>query len=471
MTAPELIDRLAGHTTVGSAPREELVWLASHGSLRRIAAGEVVSRKGVPVTGLFVVLSGKIAIYVDRGAVRHKLVEWGAGDVAGVLPYSRLTSPPGDSVALEPSEILSIPRDDLMELVRECHEITSILVHKMLDRSRAFTSSALQDERMISLGKLAAGLAHELNNPIAAIQRNAEMLASRLDDEERATRVLGSSHLTEAELAAIEAVRTSCVVMRRYGVLTPIQQAEREESIADWLEDHGADPALAGPLAETDVKMEDLDRVASEVRESALDAVLRSAAAGCALRVMAAEIQGAAHRVSNLVSAVKGFTHMDQAAAAEPVDLKPSLGNTVSVLNSKARAKSASVIVTVEPDLPRVRGFAGELSQIWANLIDNALDAVPDAGRVEITASHDRHRAVVRIVDNGHGIPPEIRARLFEPFVTTKPVGKGTGLGLDIVRRLVSHNDGAIEVESAPGKTEFRVSLPLADAPAPDVTT
>jgi signal transduction histidine kinase len=134
------------------------------------------------------------------------------------------------------------------------------------------------------------------------------------------------------------------------------------------------------------------------------------------------------------------------------------------VLSSKARVKSVAVRVDLAPDLPRVQGFVGELNQIWANIVDNALDAVHDRGQVDITASCDRHRVIVRIVDNGPGIAPEIRAHLFEPFFTTKPVGKGTGLGLDIVKRLVNHNDGEIEVETAPGRTEFRVSLPLAES-------
>ena len=155
---------------------------------------------------------------------------------------------------------------------------------------------------------------------------------------------------------------------------------------------------------------------------------------------------------------------MDQATVAEPVDLKSSVGNTVAVLASKARSKSVTVTVTVPADLPQVHGFIGELNQIWANLIDNALDAVAESGRIDVSASHERHRVVVRVVDNGPGVPAEIRGRLFEPFFTTKPVGKGTGLGLDIVQRLVRHNDGEIELESTPGRTEFRVSLPIAEA-------
>jgi signal transduction histidine kinase len=250
--------------------------------------------------------------------------------------------------------------------------------------------------------------------------------------------------------------------MRVPGVLSPIQQAEREESIADWLEDHGVDTAIAGPLAETAVTIDSLDRVAQSISEPPLSAVLRWSAAGCTVRGLASEIQEAAMRISGLVTAIKGFTHMDQALVAEPVDLKSNLGNTVAVLNSKARSQSAAVTVTVPPDLPRVLGFAGELNQIWANLIDNALDAVPVSGRVDISASRERDRVVVRVVDNGPGIPADVRARMFEPFFTTKPVGKGTGLGLDIVRRLLVHNNADIEVDSSPGRTEFRVSL-LAD--------
>jgi signal transduction histidine kinase len=420
----------------------------------------------VLVRGLFVVLSGNIATYVDRGAGRSKAVEWRGGDVLGLLPYSRLVSPPGDSVAQEHSEIFEIPRADLGAMIRDCHEVTSILVHKMLDRSRVFTSIGLQDEKMISLGKLSAGLAHELNNPAAATERSATLLESRLGDAEQATRALATAGLTESQLAAIDAMRVACLSPSLDGVLSPIQQAEREDVIADWLTTHGVDAAIAGPLAETSVTVEALDRVAGAVSGPPLTAVLRWVAAVCSLRGLASEIQVAARRISGLVTAIKGFTHMDQAAVADVVDLKSSLGNTVAVLSSKARAKSVAVAINVAPDLPRVRGFVGELNQIWANLIDNALDAVADAGRVEVTATSERQRVVVRVIDNGPGIPTEIRERLFEPFFTTKPVGKGTGLGLDIVRRLVIHNDAEIDFDTVPGRTEFRVSLPLADGDA-----
>jgi signal transduction histidine kinase len=255
------------------------------------------------------------------------------------------------------------------------------------------------------------------------------------------------------------------------GVRSPIEQAEREDIFAKWLEDHGLDASVAESLAETEVTIEALDRITEVVLPSALDSVFRWAAAGCAVRDLTGEIQEAAQRISGLVTAIKGFTHMDQAAIAGAVELASSLENTVAVLKAKARSKSAAVTVEVENGLPQVRGFVGELNQIWANLIDNALDAIPEAGRVEVSAHRERSGVVVRVVDNGGGIPAEVRDRIFDPFFTTKPVGQGTGLGLDIVRRLVRHNDGEIELNSRPGRTEFRVTLPLAEAGTPSGRT
>ncbi|MGA8730287.1 MAG: ATP-binding protein [Terracidiphilus sp.] len=464
MTASDLIDRLVEHKTLGGAPREELVWLAAHGSLRRLGAGEVLSHKGVPVEGLYVVLAGHVSLSVDRGAGPQKMIEWRTGDVSGLLPYSRLVSPPGDAIAQEPTEILSLDREHLRALTHECFEITSILVRTMLDRARLFTSSELHNEKMISLGKLSAGLAHELNNPASAIERSASLLEDRLQDIEEAARALGTAKLSDAELAAIDAILASCVAKQTEKVLSCIEQSDREEAIADWLSKHGLDTANAGMLADTEVTFEALDQLAAAVSGTALNAVLRWAAAGCSVRRLASGIQGAAMRISGLVTAIKGFTNMDQAMVAQSVDLATSLRNTVTVLNSKARDKSVEVSVGLENDLPQVRGYAAELNQIWGNLIDNALDAVPAGGRIDVLTSREDQRVVVRIIDNGAGISAQDLARIFDPFFTTKPMGQSTGLGLDIVRRLVRHNDGAIDVESKRGRTEFRVTLPIAEA-------
>jgi signal transduction histidine kinase len=460
--ARDLIDRLAEHRTLSAASRTELEWLAAHGSIRNLNTGEALSRKDRPVEGLFLILSGRLAVFVDRADGPNKFIEWREGDVTGVLPYSRMVNPPGDVSALEPVEVFAIPREHLRSMTRECYEITTILVHRMLDRARLFTSSELQNEKMISLGKLSAGLAHELNNPSSAIERCAAMLKDRLEDSEEATRDLASATLRDEQIATAEAVRRSCTA-KQDQVRSPLEQSDREEAIETWLAGHGLDTANAQMLADTEVTFEALELLADGVERPALNAVLRWAAAGCAVRNLTLKIQDSATRISNLVNAVKGFTHMDQANVAEPVDLGLCLTNTVAVLQSKAREKSVDVTLELEGEVPKVRGFAAELNQVWGNLIDNALDAVVNGGRVQVLANRENKSVVVRILDDGTGVPVEICDRIFDPFFTTKPMGQGTGLGLDIARRLVRHNEGAIAFESQPGRTEFRVTLPIAE--------
>jgi signal transduction histidine kinase len=459
----DLIDRLAEHRTMSAAPRSELEWLVAHGAIRRLNTGEALSMKGRQVEALYIILSGRLAVFVDRGAGPTKFLEWREGDVTGMLPYSRLVTPPGDVNALEPAEVFAIPRDKLRELTRECFEVTSILVHTMLDRARIFNSGDLLNEKMMSLGKLSAGLAHELNNPASAIERCAATLEDRLEDSEEATRDLATASLSLAEMQAVDAVRASCLAKQKHEKRSPLEQCDREEAILEWLARHRLDTANAQMLADTEVTFEALDMLVAAVERSNWNAVVRWAAAGCAVRNLTSKIQDSAMRISSLVTAVKGFTHMDQANVAEPVDLGRSLNNTVAVLNSKARAKSVAVTVEQDAELPKVRGFAAELSQVWGNLIDNALDAVANGGRVDVHAIREGQSVEVRIVDDGPGVPKEHRDRIFDPFFTTKPLGQGTGLGLDIVRRLVKHNDGNIEFESQPGRTEFRVRLPIAE--------
>ena len=463
MITQDLTDRLAEHKTLGGAPRTELEWLAAHGSIRKLDSGEVLSAKGAQVEALYIVLSGRLALFVDRGAGLNKVIEWHGGDVSGMLPYSRLMAPPGNASALEPSEVLAVPREHLRAMTQECFEVTSILVHRMIDRARLFTSSDLQNEKMISLGKLSAGMAHELNNPAAAIERCAAILNDRMEDSEEATRGLAAAKLSDAQIAAVEAVRAACLAKHVQGARSPLEQFDREEAITEWLARHGLDTANAAMLADTEVTFDSLEQLFAAVERPALNAVLRWAAAGCAVRSLTARIQDSATHISSLVKAVKGFTHMDQANVAQSVDLGKGLGDTVAVLNSKAREKSVAVTLELEAELPKVRGFAGELNQVWGNLIDNALDAVANGGRVEVQAVRDQRRVEVRIVDDGPGISDEVRERIFDPFFTTKPQGQGIGLGLDIVRRLVLHNEGAIEFESKPGRTEFRVMLPMAE--------
>lgn len=457
----DLLARLAQHRSLGNAPAPEHAWLTAHGTLRKYAVGAVVTAKGAQATHLLVVLVGHLVLRMDRGAGSHKIFEWRAGDVGGVMPYSRGASPPNDVVAEEPTEVLAIGKELLAEMIRECPSVTATVVHAMVDRARQFTSSDLRDEKLISLGKLAAGLAHELNNPASAVVRSAKTLTEALGGVEAAARDLAAAHLSASQFASIEAAR-GMGTTQESAPMSSVARADREDAIAAWLGDHGLSEESAIPLADADVPLAALDALAAEVEGAALEAGLRWLSASFAVRTLSWEIETAATRISDLVAAVKGFSYMDQAPSPEPVEIRRGIADAFTMLGAKTRAKSVTVSIELPENLPRAHAVGAELNQVWLNLIDNALDAVETGGTVGVSARGDRDFVLVQIVDDGPGIPPDIQRRIFDPFFTTKGVGKGTGLGLDIVRRLLQRQDGDIGVESVPGRTEFQVRLPAA---------
>ena len=453
--------RLAQHRSLGHAPASEHAWLAAHGTLRMYDAGAVVTAKGDQAKHLLVVLAGHLVIRMDRGAGSHKIIEWRAGDVGGTMPYSRGASPPNDVVAEAATEALAIEKELLAEMIPACPSVTATLVHAMVDRARRFTSSDLRDEKLISLGKLAAGLAHELNNPASAVVRSAKTLSGALSTAEAAAKHLAAARLSASQFASIEAARAVCALPGS-APLSSVARADREDAITQWLADHGATEESAIPLADTGVTLAALDALAANVSGDALEASLRWLAASCLMRALSSEIETAATRIYDLVGAVKGFSYMDHAPTPEPVDIRRGIADALTMLGAKTRAKSVEVSVDVADNLPRAHAVGAELNQVWLNLIDNALDAVAARGRVAVTARRELDCVVVQIVDDGPGIPRDIQGRIFDPFFTTKGVGKGTGLGLDIVRRLLQRHDGEIAVESTPGRTEFQVRLPAA---------
>jgi signal transduction histidine kinase len=454
------LERLSAHRTLSAVPREQIAWVAEHGVFRKLETGAVLTSMNGQVEGLHVVLSGHLSIHVDRGTGRRKIMEWRGGDITGLMPYSRMVAPPGDVIAEEPTEVVTVYRNELPQMIHECYELTAALVHIMVDRARLFTSSYLHDEKLVSLGKMSAGLAHELNNPASAIARSASTLAESLIEAEAAAKSIGAIGLDAAHMAAVEKIRDACIVAVVPTVLSPLEREDREDSILDWLGAHKAEISLAEELADTEVTLAMLDELARSVDEKALDAALRWIASGCKVRRLASEIHEGASRIHELVGNIKGFTEMDRSTVPERVDLERGLASTLVVLRSKAKSKSVQLTLTVENDLPPVQGFSGELNQIWANLIDNAIDAVSEGGRVELTASRARNNVVVSVIDNGPGVPADIRDRIFDPFFSTKPAGHGSGLGLDIVRRLIVRHNGTVELHSEPGRTEFRVILP-----------
>ena len=461
MIAKDLVARLAAHRTLAAVPRAELEWVAAHGELHHFPANQTLHRLGDPIDDLWIVLAGRLDIRVHRESGWRRVMEWRGGDVAGLIPFSRMRGSPGEARSVEDSELLSVHRRYFPELIRECQELIAVLVHVMLDRARHFRSSDLHDDKLASLGRLAAGLAHELNNPASAAARGAEVLVAALPELEAACREFGSRRPSPSELAAFEDLRAQCLAYEGALTRTPFEQAERQQELGTWLERHGLGHVAAEALADTDVSLAALDTAAGALGGDNLKVALAALAASCETRRLASDIERAAGRVHELVAAVKGFTYMDQAKVPKPVDLARGIADTLTVLRSKAKAKSVRLRAEVEPALPTVTGFGGELNQVWANLVDNAIDAVAEGGSVEVSARREGSSVVVRVVDDGPGISPELRGRMFEPFFTTKPVGEGTGLGLSIARSLVGQHEGEIEVDSRPGRTELRVTLPV----------
>ena len=464
MADPELVDRLSNLKILKNVPREELEWLVDHGRIEQWEAGKVFRPHDRELPGLAIVLSGSLAIHIERMGIHRRVMQWHDGDLTGALPYSRMVNPPGDTVVHEELEAFTIDKEHFRDITRNCPEFTAVCVHTMLDRARHFTGRDFQDEKMASLGKMSAGLAHELNKPAAAAGRGAKRLTEHKNEAEDSARALFGAHLSEAQLAALDNARTFCMVMPPAFLDTPLDRADRVDELAEWLDANGGEIDQATALAETAMTVSGLEKLASVFEGETLRDALRWLAATAAITSIATELQDSTKRISDLVESVKGYTHMGQAAVAEPVNVGRGLTDTSRLMASKIRDKNVTLKLEVPPDLPPARAFGSELNQIWMNLLENALDAVPYGGEITVRAQQDYDTISVRVIDNGHGIPEDIKGRIFDPFFTTKPVGAGTGMGLDIVRRLVFNQKGDIDVESEPGRTTFRVVIPVATA-------
>jgi signal transduction histidine kinase len=459
-TPPDLVDRLTAFNSMKDIPGTEIQWLVAAGELRRFDRGEILLRKGEEARVMMIVLTGRIVVRFEQGTGHRHAIESTAGALTGLLPYSRLTQALGEVVSEEETDVLVIDRDQLPELIRECPTITTKLVHTMVDRARTFAGFNWQDEKLLSLGRLAAGLAHELDNPASAAARSAKLLNAALRELGDAAFALSAAQPTPEERAQIAAL-VSESLSAAAGVLSPLERSAREDALANWLEAHGADAAPAAALAEHGLTVAALDRLAAALPGTLLTPALRWIGAANTGAELAANVERSASRIHELVSAVKRFSYVDRGGAPEPTDIGQALSTAVAVLAARAREKSIRVTLDIAPDLPLVVANCAALNQVWSNLLENALDAAPPSGAVLVDAARQDAAIVVRVIDDGPGIPPEVQQRMFDPFFTTKEVGEGSGLGLDIARRVVRMLEGQIDVDTRPGRTEFRVCLPV----------
>jgi signal transduction histidine kinase len=455
----DLIERLKSFPRLENIPLKELRWLKENGQFAKYEAGTIVGPKGQPVRKLWIILSGKVAIRVDRGVGPKLVAVWGQGEVTGMLPYSRMKGPPGDNYIEEKAEVLAIDVEIFPRMINQCPSFTAYTVHSMLDRVRNFNTSDLQDEKMTSLGKLSAGLAHELNNPASATVRGAKQILSDLTKMDFASRKFGAANLSEEQLTRLENIRTASLYESEKSPLSPIQKSDLQDQVTDWLDCQQLNLAFAPPLVDMSINLDDLDNLMETIPAEALDVTLEWLITSFTTHSLAAEIENTATQVYKVVDAVKKFTYMGTVAEREFVDVEPGIRDTLSVLMAKTKSKSADITLEFGTNIPRVYANGGDLNQVWFSLLDNAIDAISSSGKIRIKAFKELKRVIICIIDDGPGIASDMLSRIFDPFFTTKAPGKGTGLGLDITRRLLRRYHGDITVQSQPGQTEFRVSL------------
>ncbi|HEV2801830.1 MAG TPA: ATP-binding protein [Pyrinomonadaceae bacterium] len=449
-------------------PEEQLRWFVENAVERWAEPGEIIFRKGDPADQMTVYLEGEAHTRQDETNLDGNVYIAQAGDpqteVSGKLPYSRMKAFPATSRAVTRARLLLFHERLFPEMLRRMPVLAERLVGLMSDRVRESTKMDQQRDKLMALGKLSAGLAHELNNPAAAAKRGANEMLGALEELRAADLRLCRHNLTPEQRQFIAEFESEAIAHTSTTMpLGALEQSDREDELGAWLDEQGVAESwkLAPTFSEAGVDTKALERVLDETGRDALGDVLARIAAQLSTAKLIGDIKTSVGRISELVGAIKEYSYMDQASVQE-VDLHKGLDNTVLILRYKLRKKNIDVVRDYADDLPRVTAYGSELNQVWTNLIDNAVDAMGDGGRLKIRTKLEPTDVLVEIRDNGPGIPVEVQTHIFEPFYTTKPVGEGTGLGLDAVSRIVRKHRGNIRVQSKPGDTCFQVRLPLA---------
>ncbi|MBU6119714.1 ATP-binding protein [Hymenobacter siberiensis] len=447
----------------GLAP-DTLTWLLAHGEANRYAPNEVIIEAGAAADFMMAVVRGGIQFYAGQGGPSTPVFRVGTGQVSGVLPYSRLREVKNQGTATGETVLYLLHRDHFPALEQVSPELVQRLVGIMNDRSRDQVRSQERDDKLRALGKLSAGLAHELNNPAAAIARAAQALANRVGAKPALFVELVSHCPSPAAMLALTALAVPAAEAQP--PQSALARADREDELTDWLATHGVPNGyhLAPALLEAGLLPAALAAVAELLPPAARPAAFAWLEGQLTTMQLVRDVQEAGGRISKLVADVKTYSHMDRAGVFEPIDVTVGLESTLNMLGFQLRQKNVRVVRDYAAGLPAIRGQVSSLNQVWTNLLDNAIDALPAQGG-EITLRTELEGGFVRVflIDNGSGIPADVLPHIFEPFYTTKQAGDGSGLGLDIAQQIIRQHDGRLEVESAPDYTEFCAWLPIAN--------
>jgi len=443
-------------------PEADLDWLSEQAEPISLKAGEVLLEEGTPGNDAYIVLDGEFEVVKKSDVQNIVIAVREPGEVIGEMALLDKTPRMATVRSVRDSRLLKIRGEIFQQLLAQRSSAAIAILHTVSERLRQNEALLRQNEKMAALGTLSAGLAHELNNPASAVRRSTDQLRSAFLQWTELSVDLNRLELTADQIEILTGLK---VEIENHGaalnVLDPLTQNDRETEMQTRLEAWGSEDAweLAPALVSFGWDLPSLDKLQDAFKTPALNLVLKWIASGSVVFSLIHEIGIGASRISEIVKSVKAYTFLDQ-APVQDVDVHEGLENTLIILRHKTKD---GVKITREFDntLPHIEAYGTELNQVWTNIIDNAIDAMGASGELTLRTYRKKDNVVVEIQDNGPGIPPEIQQRIFEPFFTTKPPGSGTGLGLNIAYTIVNNHYGQIRVESNPGKTIFRVTLPI----------
>lgn len=442
-------------------------WIIAHSEVVQAETGAYVFKQGTPAEYWYVVLHGEMQIVQVRDNAEYVIATHSKGNFSGEVPLLSGGEYIASARALMPTTVLRLTGQHFREMFGVCPVIVSKLFNALQWRIQTTEALARQREKLSSLGVLAAGLAHELNNPSAAAMRAASQLSNAMDALQGPLLSL-AGQVSADQIAGLLALRAEAIAH----VMNPtdydsLTRSDKEDELGTWLDDHDVEYGwdMAPVFVKAEIDDADLDRLLDTVGDEALPNAVGWLCAALNAAELVREIEQSTKRISGLVKAVKSYSYMDQAPQQE-VNLHEGLDDTLMIMAYKLRNANIKVVKRYDPALPPVQAYGSELNQVWTNLIDNAIDAMHEAkgsGTLTISTRADGDEVWVTLADDGPGIPPEVQAHMFEAFYTTKDVGKGTGLGLDIVQRIVfARHRGEIKVESTLGQgAQFVIRLPV----------
>ena len=468
---PATINDLQKIIALRDMPVDHLQWILDHAEYHEYEDGAVIMKTGQAAEYMMLIIEGVLSFYMNKSGTLVHYYDFAndeaTGGATGLLPYSRMKTTPGTSMAVGTLRCFRLHKDYFTELEHLNPDLIQRLIGYMTERAKSFATTQLQYEKVNALGKLAAGIAHELNNPASAITRISAELSRRLKENYGLTEKLVHYNISSENLQSIrtmvEEKEKEFADKKKPGLM---QRMKREDEINDWLEQNGLqDNNLQGEtFAEAGFTGDDLRSMQNGAGNETFIQVLHWIENLLSSRKVIKDLEEASTRISNLVGAIKSHVHMDQTNDLQPTDLHTDIENTLTLLGYKLREKNITVKKIFCENLPDVPAYIGELNQVWTNLIDNAIFALQKDGELVIETYCNAQYVNVKVIDNGPGIPPEIVSRIFDPFFTTKKVGEGTGIGLDLVKRIIGHHKGEIKVNSKPGHTEFMACVPLEQA-------